>query len=278
MEEQEVELIDYLNVIWKRKWLILGGTLLATVIALAVSLSKPKAYEVSRSLKIGVVQGKAVESREAVIKRFEDERVFADAIKQFQLDITPEEMAEGFISVKKTTRGSPDPHVRYTVRAPDPQLATRLADWFAKRVGASHKWIFDRRMEIARAYAAKLKATVPRVEADVAGIERTLQGLMSAPEVNAPAVILLQVNIDNRQARLQNLRRELHVLRLSLLPPDSENTTTISSDVLPQRPVNPRVKMNVVLAGTLGLLLFTFLSFFMEYLAKVRRERSEERT
>ena len=278
MEEQEVQLIDYLNVIWRRKGLILGGTLLATVIALAVSLSKPKAYEVSRSLKIGVVQGKAVESREAVIKRFEDERVLADAIKQFQLDITPEEMAEGFISVKKTTRGSPDPHVRYTVRAPDPQLATRLADWFAKRVGASHKWIFDRRMEIARAYEVKLEATVPRVEADVAGMERTLQGLMSAPEVNAPAVILVQANIDTRQARLQDLRRELQEVRLSLLPPDSENTTIITSDVLPQRPVNPRVKLNVVIAGVLGLFSFTFLAFFMEYLAKVRRERSEERT
>ena len=41
--------------------------------------------------------------------------------------------------------------------------------------------------------------------------------------------------------------------------------------VIPQGPVKPRVKRNVVLGGTLGLMMFTFLAFFLEYLQDVRR-------
>jgi uncharacterized protein involved in exopolysaccharide biosynthesis len=52
-DEQEIELIDYLIVIWKRKGLIIGGTLISVLTALVVDLSMPKLYKVSRTLKIG---------------------------------------------------------------------------------------------------------------------------------------------------------------------------------------------------------------------------------
>jgi len=52
-DEQEIELIDYLIVIWKRKGLIIGGTLISVLTALVVGLSMPKIYKVSRTLKIG---------------------------------------------------------------------------------------------------------------------------------------------------------------------------------------------------------------------------------
>ncbi len=84
MEEQEVELIDYLRVMWKRKGLIVGGALLAAATALVLSLSLPKTYETSRTLKIGVlpggvykgkgIAGKDIESRESVIGRLRDHR------------------------------------------------------------------------------------------------------------------------------------------------------------------------------------------------------------
>jgi len=85
MEDYEVDLIDYLNVVWKRKYLIIGGTLLAAAAALVVGLGMPKTYEVSRTLKIGklpgrihegrMVEGEFIETREAVIGRLEDHRV-----------------------------------------------------------------------------------------------------------------------------------------------------------------------------------------------------------
>ncbi len=47
MEQNEVELIDYLNVVWNRKGLIIGGTLVAAAAAFGVGLLTPNTYEVS---------------------------------------------------------------------------------------------------------------------------------------------------------------------------------------------------------------------------------------
>ena len=43
--EREVELIDYIEVLLKRKWLIIGGTLLCAVVTGLSVLSSPRLYE-----------------------------------------------------------------------------------------------------------------------------------------------------------------------------------------------------------------------------------------
>ena len=45
--EDEINLIDYLRVLWKWKWLIIAGTLLCAMAAAVISLQMPKIYEVS---------------------------------------------------------------------------------------------------------------------------------------------------------------------------------------------------------------------------------------
>lgn len=100
-------------------------------------------------------------------------------------------------------------------------------------------------------------------------MKRTLEKITKAPEVDAPAVILLQANMEGRERNLANLRGELREARLASI--QSENTSVTAADAPPQHPVKPKVKLNVVLAGTLGLMTFTFLAFFLEYIEKARR-------
>ena len=50
--QDEINLMDYFQVIIKRKWLILVGTLLCLVIAGVVSFSMPKVYEARTYLMI----------------------------------------------------------------------------------------------------------------------------------------------------------------------------------------------------------------------------------
>jgi len=44
-EEDEIDLLEYWRIIWKRKWLIIGLSLLAALIALGVSLKMPNIYK-----------------------------------------------------------------------------------------------------------------------------------------------------------------------------------------------------------------------------------------
>ncbi|GAI67470.1 unnamed protein product [marine sediment metagenome] len=53
--EDEINLIDYLRVIWKRKWLIIGGTFICFILASIISLQMPKIYTISMLVKPGII-------------------------------------------------------------------------------------------------------------------------------------------------------------------------------------------------------------------------------
>ncbi len=274
MEEQEVELIDYLRVMWKQKGLIVGGTLLAGATALVVSLSMPKTYETSRTLKIGVlpggiykgkgIAGKDIESREAVIGRLRDHRFLRRGIQELQLKLTAKDMAYR-ISIDPKV----NPHVRYQVQASDSRLATRIADWLAKAIITIHRNVFEKGMSITKAHEEKVTAMIADIEAEIRNMKSTLEAIVKSPDTHTPSVILLQANVDDRERNLGDLRRELKDSRLSRV--GYENTFVIAADVSPHDPIRPKVKLNVALAGTLGLTMFTFLAFFLEYIEKAKR-------
>ncbi len=276
-EEQEVELIDYLNVIWKRKGLIVGGILLAAATALVVSLSMPKVYEVSRTLRIGVlpggiydgkrIKGQAIQDREVVVDRLRDQRLLTRAIQELQLEMTPKDMA-GLVSIDTKS----NPHVRYKVQAPDPQLATRIADWLAETIIKAHGQVFNRGVQIEKEYEAGLAVTIRIMVAGISGMKSTLASIMRAQKIDASAVMLLQGNIEERERSIASLRRELKETRLTRL--EYKNTRVVAADAPPKHPSKPNVKLNVALASTLGLMMFTFLAFFLEYIEKAKRREN----
>ncbi len=51
---------------------------------------------------------------------------FEGLIYEFQMDMSPDEMADNLIPVEIGSRGSSNPYVRYIVHAPDPRLAGAL--------------------------------------------------------------------------------------------------------------------------------------------------------
>ncbi len=94
---------------------------------------------------------------------------------------------------------------------------------------------------------------------------------MKALKVDAPAAILRQGNVEDRERSLAGLRTELKNSLLSRVR--YENRTVIAADTPSQSPVKPKVKLNVGLASIPGLTTFRFLTFFLEYLANVRMSK-----
>ena len=53
--EDEINLIDYLKVLWKWKWLIVAGTLICAVAAAVISSQMPKIYRVATVIEPGII-------------------------------------------------------------------------------------------------------------------------------------------------------------------------------------------------------------------------------
>jgi len=276
MEQNEVELIDYLKVIWKRKGLIVGGTLVAAAAALVVSLSMPKTYEVSRTLKIGrlpggisdgrVIEGKLIETRDDVIARLNDHRILRTAVEKIHPGLTSTDM-NSLVSIGRKT----NPDVYYIVQANDPEVGRQIADQLAEYIIKIHRPIFDLGLRIVKSYEAEFEANIRSLETENRNLKRILEKKVKQSDFHTTAVVLLEANIGERERNLVTIRRKLNLVRLSQV--GSKNTFVIAADAPPQSAVKPRVKRNVVLAGTLGLMMFTFVAFFMEYIEKARSER-----
>ena len=279
--EQEIELLDYLRVIWKRKALIIRGTFLVAAASLAVSVSMPNVYEVSRTVRIGqlpdtveegrLVRGREMEGREAVIDRLKDHRMLGEAVKGLQLELTPKEVAD-LISID----GKANPHIRYKVQSADRQMAARIADWLAESIIEAHKPIFDRGVQVAKEYEAELVAKSNSLEAENRRMKELLERMMHAPNSDTTAAVVLYASIGDRERNLADLRKQLQQTRFSSLV--YKNTAVIRADTLPRQSIKARVGLNVALAGTLGLMISIFLAFFLEYLEKARGKESEVRS
>jgi capsular polysaccharide biosynthesis protein len=271
--EQEIELIDYLRVIWKRKRLIIWGTFLAAAASLVVSVSMPNVYEVSRTMRIGqmqdvlengkIVKGREIESREAVIDRLKDHRMLEEAVKELQLELGPQEVAD-LISIDRKV----NPHVRYKVQSADRQMATRIADWLAVSMIKAHKPMFDSWVQAVNDYEAVLGVKINSLEAEIRRMKELIERTMRDGNADTAAAVVLSARIGDRERNLIDLKRDLQQTRLSRL--GLMNTAVIAADTLLLRSVKQRIGLSMVLGGTLGLMISIFLAFFLEYVEKAR--------
>jgi len=281
VEEQEVELIDYLKVIWNRKRLIIWGTFLAAAASVLVNVSMPNIYGVSRTVKIGqlpdtveegkIVKGKEIESREAVIDRLKDHRMLEEAVKELQLELTPKEVAD-LISID----GRVNPHIRYKVQSADRQMATRMANWLAESMIKVHQPIFDSGVQVLKEYEVELVAKINSLESENRRMKEILERIMQAPNPDTTAAVVLFASIGDRERNLADLKRQLQQTRFSRL--GHKNTTIIAAETLPRQSVKARVGVGVAVAGTLGLMISIFLAFFLEYVERAKSKESVVRS
>ena len=139
----EVEVIDYLKILWKWKWLILGGTFLAVVVAFLATPRTPPAYETSVTLLMtqsripgyeGASSSPSV-STETLAEIMKSESWAAEAIKRFKLDDPPYNVTvEGFVSkLVRVKPGKETNLITLTVTLPDPGLAADTANFLAQK-------------------------------------------------------------------------------------------------------------------------------------------------
>src|SRR5437660_4991 len=116
MDDHEVELIDYLRILWKWKWSIIGGTLLFVLLGLVFSMSATKTYKATATLlvaesKIPPPQGAGGGATNSVIspETFEailnNQSLAVEAIHHFGLEktsppMTPERFRRIVVSVE----------------------------------------------------------------------------------------------------------------------------------------------------------------------------------
>jgi uncharacterized protein involved in exopolysaccharide biosynthesis len=142
-EPDGLDLIEYLKVLWKWKWLIMGGTVLAAIVSFVVASRTPLTYEASVTLLLAPSKLPGVP--EAPSEPTVSPRTFADILKgkslageviqRFGLDkpphnITVDSFVSRILSVRLPKETS---FINLTVTLPDPRLAADAANFLAEK-------------------------------------------------------------------------------------------------------------------------------------------------
>ena len=277
---EEVDLMDYLKVVWKWKYLIIIGTVVCAAIAGMVSLSLPRVYETTEVIEIGrirttqEVEGIKTGGEElladvnSVKSVMESEAFMNQVIQTLNLNESPKSLLER-VKVQRVERTN---ILKVSVQANSPEEAVRIAKAMANLVINDHKDKFNKLMKLQNSYKEDLARDVKKMEEEIALRMDTLESISKDPGVNIPAVILLQQGLLEARNRLTALKGKLQSLEISLTSSNSYNTRVVAEPVIPESPVSPRIKLNILISAVLGFMVFILLSFFLEYIQKYKKE------
>jgi uncharacterized protein involved in exopolysaccharide biosynthesis len=161
--------------------------------------------------------------------------------------------------------------VRVRGRGKTPEESVAAVESACRLVIERHEKRFQSMLDPYRKYEGELGKQISEVQAEIEALDQLLKKSRTAPAVQAPAVILMQSQLEEKQTQLIEFQKELRDVRLkNNSSVYTENTNLAAHPVPPQNPVSPRLSLNLLLAGIGSLALATGAIFALDYFRSER--------
>lgn len=288
MEEYEVSLKDYINVIKKEKLLILAVFLAAVISAGVFSFSQPDEYEATATLYIKTLSldedfQQQYNSPDVTMSFLSSEYMLRQTvsaaemhkIEPFANSANPTDAAVNWLKGHIEAKGD---YNEQTAEYRTGMITLRVRGTLEPRVLKS---ILDTHIEIF------IGESDSRLTEDVQAELRTIKEKRELLESQKTEVVksLSEINLDNPSERavvmerfiglssqLTSIENQLNGLGLYetnleiVISPDYEWIKILSPPFEPNVPVGPKRLLNIVIAGVLGLFVGVFAAFFRNYM------------
>jgi capsular exopolysaccharide synthesis family protein len=258
-----VELRDYLNIMYVRRWVIIQAVLVVTVAALAVSLVQTRTYMGEAKILITEQDvgaaifgsstgniGDSVRGLDTQVQLVQLLPMAELAVKSANLRISPSALLEN-VSVSAIGQTNV-----ITLTAFDGS-ASRAASYANALADAYVKWSMDSKRESIKAAADEVQTRLDEAKAEVLALSKQIQASGGSQGLSAELEIAT-----GTYTRLAQKLEELRVNeQLELGSGRVVSRATPSPD-----PVSPKPVKNAILGLIVGIVLGLGLAFLMEYL------------
>jgi len=319
-EYEEIDLMDYVKVILKRKWLILVIFFGAAIAAGIFSFLMPKVYKIDTSLEVGQIAGEAVEAPGQVVEKIKSD-VYGIFVRE-KLQIPEEKYPKIKIENPKDTN-----LITLVIESAKPPESKNILEAINNLILAEHQEKIKTKKELigqdikttedkiklAESDIEKTKNKIEPINEDIKRIENKIANAEEEKEnleakVDALQKVLpyqqdpgtqfalfdtkeklankkqeienlyltinslkrskedLDVQINSIKTSIESLNAQINALKASL--DEIKPTQVIKSPTVSEKPVKPNKKLNIIIAGILGLFVGVFLAFFQEWWEK----------
>ncbi len=302
IDEDEIDLRDYINVLLKRKWQVAIIFGVAVVIAGIISFSMPLTFEASNLVEIGSIKKIQLQNTNDIKSVFKRETVLQQIRTKLQ---EPLELTDGtttgaifemFDIEEGDSNGNQSVFIEISGKAQTPEKAVEVVRAVTDILLTYHGNIFvgaEKTFNIEMETIVKnkektqkdiIKTTndVLRLNADVlkyeAEIEKRTDAYTEGQGRIAESYINLLAGVKNqresKEAQLLNLEQKLITLDQSIQAKEYEKvyetkpTEVEVPAIPPETRIAPNRKQNVIIAGILGIFVGILYAFAAEYFSK----------
>jgi capsular polysaccharide biosynthesis protein len=269
IQEEEIDLREYINVLLKRKSIIILIFLIAVITAAIVSyFVLSPVYQSSEVFSVAKIDGRAVINITEAIEIMKSDVVLDEVINRMGLEGT---LTLGQLKSRITTESLKGTNfIKVSVEHDTPEKAKswveNIIEVFIKQNQAEYQErvkLLEDRLKVLEEQIAEFGKNILEIEKSKKIIAATEE--LSEGERQFQISLLLNSSITERSL-YNNLTKQANNLNASLK--SCEDFKIINYAQLPAMPIKPNKKLNILIAGVLGLFVGVFVAFFLEFWQK----------
>ncbi|RPJ63952.1 MAG: hypothetical protein EHM23_01210, partial [Acidobacteria bacterium] len=307
-EGEGISLISYLNVLLRRRWLIIGCSFLAVVAAYVFSKLQPPQYLASATFLVadttGSVMGEQSDAFFAALKnpgeyykKVAESSMILDGLLNETFLVPADAKPIPLLQILKVEGETPEERlskgrerlsntIELTNPRDFPNLMTLQVTTGSPRLAAD---VANQLIDRLKKYDVALRTSNAKerqkfIEVQIAGVQKQLktaedaqQGFMARNRGFMGQQLGLEKSRLDREVLLQQevfltLKKELELARIAVNK-EASSISIIDGASPPRYRSSPKTLLNMALAGVVGLMMSVFLAFLMEYFRKVKHDQ-----
>lgn len=280
MQEEEIDLREYINVLLKRKGIIILIFLVAVIaVALVSYFALSPVYKSSVVFSVALIDNRPpttivaqIENNVPVIKIHEvleiisNNLILDEVIKRSDLNISSDQLRTK-IEVENLKNTN---FIKVSVEADSPEKTKELAENIVKVFIEKNQHKYTEKIKLIKERIKISEQEIAEFEKSIQGIENAIKKIAASKDLSEAeryfqASLLLNLSSNERNL-YNNLIYQINTLRERLN--NCQDFGIINYAQLPTAPIKPNIKLNILIAGVLGLFVGIFVAFFLEFWQK----------
>ncbi len=268
IQEEEIDLREYINVLLKRKGIIILIFLITVITAALVSyFAISPVYQSSVVFIMAKIEGQPVINITEALEIMKSNVVLDEVMNRMGgLEETAKQLGSRITTRNLTGTNFIEVSVVASLPEKAKSLVENITEVFIEQNQAEYqeqvKFIEDR-LKVLEEQIAEFEKNIQEIEETKKKIAATEE--LSESERQFQTSLLLSSSITEREL-YNTLSNQANSLKASLK--NCEDFKIINYAQLPAVPIKPNAKLNILIAGVLGLFVGVFVAFFLEFWQK----------
>ncbi|AZO93484.1 Wzz/FepE/Etk N-terminal domain-containing protein [Halocella sp. SP3-1] len=267
-DEYEIDLREYILLLWRRKWII-ATFLMVFVLAAGIYsffLIEP-VYQSNMVIQLNNIDGVYSEPS-TVIQIIKSNKFFKPIMDELNLSYTNNEL-KSYISGNINITNIKDTNIiRITVNNTDPVIAKKILEKINHRFNQEANGYYDKIINNKKEQLSSLNNELNDIEKNINSIDKEITEINSLSTENPVTISLISSSLTSKLDSYLNQKSET----MDKIADLKEEILTyypimiLDTPVLLDSPIRPNKKLNIAIAGVLGLMLGVFTVFFVEFM------------